>query len=52
MAETKSTAITIKAYDIAQKINESRKEKGLASSVASVISEAVVEHFGKMSQEN
>lgn len=47
MADTRSTAITNKAYTIASQINDSRKAKGLASSIASVISEAVVEHFGK-----
>lgn len=46
MADAKTTAVTTKAYEIASKVNESRKEKGLASSLTAVISEAVIEHFG------
>lgn len=46
MAEVKATAITQKAYELASKVNEERKQKGLASSITAVISEAVVEKFG------
>jgi len=46
MAEVKSTAITTKAYEIASKVADERKEKGLSSSITAVISEAVVEKFG------
>lgn len=46
MAEVKAAAITTKAYEIASKVAEQRKEQGLSSSITSVISEAVVEKFG------
>lgn len=42
----KSTAITVKAYEIASAESEKRKEAGLSSSITAVISEAVVEKFG------
>lgn len=44
---TKSTAITMKAYDIAAAVADKRKDAGLSSSVTAVVSEAVVEKFGK-----
>ena len=43
----KSTAVTIKAYEIASAIVNKRKSEGLSSSITAVISEAVVEKFGK-----
>ena len=43
---TKSTAITVKAYEIASKVAAKRKDAGLSSSITAVISEAVIEHFG------
>lgn len=42
----KSTAITVKAYEIAAAVADKRKEAGLSSSITAVISEAVVEKFG------
>lgn len=44
---TKSTAITMKAYEIAAAVADKRKDAGLSSSVTAVISEAVVEKFGE-----
>ena len=44
---TRSTAITVKAYDIASSVANKRKEAGLSSSITAVISEAVVEKFGE-----
>lgn len=35
-----------KAYEIAKKVDEERKEKGLVSSITSVVSEAIVTVFG------
>ena len=43
---TRSTAITVKAYDIASTVANKRKEDGLSSSITAVISEAVIETFG------
>lgn len=43
---TKSTAITMKAYEIAANVAAKRKEAGLSSSITAVVSEAVVEKFG------
>ena len=42
---TKSTAITFKAYEIAAAVADKRKSLGLSSSITAVISEAVVEKF-------
>lgn len=42
---TKSTAVTMKAYEIASAVADKRKEAGLSSSITAVISEAVVEKF-------
>ena len=42
---TKSTAITVKAYEIAAAVADKRKSLGLSSSITAVISEAVVEKF-------
>lgn len=44
---TKSTAITMKAYEIAAAVADKRKDAGLSSSITAVISEAVVEKFGE-----
>ncbi len=44
---TKSTAITMKAYEIASAVADKRKDAGLSSSITAVISEAVVEKFGE-----
>lgn len=43
----KSTAITVKAYELASAEAEIRKSRGLSSSITAVISEAVVEKFGR-----
>lgn len=43
---TKSTAITLKAYEIAAAVADKRRDAGLSSSITAVISEAVVEKFG------
>ncbi|MBR4009097.1 hypothetical protein [Fibrobacter sp.] len=43
---TKSTAITMKAYEIAASVAEQRRESGLSSSITAVISEAVIDKFG------
>lgn len=45
----KSTAITSKAYEIASNVAERRRNEGLSSSITAVISEAVVEKFGRES---
>lgn len=45
-ATTKSTAVTMKAYEIAAAVANERKEAGLSSSITAVISEAVIEKFG------
>lgn len=42
---TKSTAVTMKAYEIASAVADKRKNAGLSSSITAVISEAVVEKF-------
>jgi hypothetical protein len=42
---TKSTAVTMKAYEIASAVADKRKDAGLSSSITAVISEAVVEKF-------
>lgn len=47
MANTAPTAITQKAYDLAKAEADARKEQGLSSSISAVVSEAVVEKFGK-----
>lgn len=52
MADAKATAITVRAYEIASKVNDSRKKQGLASSLTAVISEAVVKHFSENTQED
>lgn len=46
-ASIKSAAVTIKAYEIASAVVNKRKSEGLSSSITAVISEAVVEKFGK-----
>ena len=46
----KSTAVTAKAYEIALSVANKRKSEGLSSSITAVISEAVIEKFGKESQ--
>lgn len=46
----KSTAITAKAYEIALSVANKRKSEGLSSSITAVISEAVIEKFGKECQ--
>ena len=46
----KSTAVTAKAYKIALSVANKRKSEGLSSSITAVISEAVIEKFGKESQ--
>lgn len=46
-ATIKSTAITMKAYELASNEVTKRKNAGLASSITAVISEAVVEKFAK-----
>ena len=46
-ATVKSTAITAKAYKIASDEAVKRKDAGLSSSITAIISEAVVEKFGK-----
>ncbi len=51
MADAKATAVTVRAYEIASKVNASRKEQGLASSLTAVISEAVVKQFGDNTQD-
>jgi len=44
--QQKSATITPKAYEIASKVDAMRKEKGMSSSIAAVISEAIVNQFG------
>lgn len=46
----KSTAVTAKAYEIALSVAKKRKSEGLSSSITAVISEAVIEKFGKECQ--
>ena len=46
--QQKSATLTPKAYEIASKVDALRKEKGMSSSIAAVISEAIVNQFGEI----
>lgn len=46
----KSTAVTMKAYEIAAAEVAKRKEMGLSASITAVISEAVVEKYSAEEQ--
>lgn len=44
-----TVGLSNKAFEIAKKVDKSRKEKGLSSSVSAVVSEAIVRQFGDAS---
>lgn len=47
----KTVALNFKAYSIAADVDAKRKSLGMSSSVAAVISEAIVKTFGEVADE-
>ena len=41
-----TVGLSNKAFEIAKKVDKSRKDRGLSSSVSAVVSEAIVRVFG------